>query len=147
MSPHLQNGMFGSFEVRGGDPGAALPEAEATITAGEYSFDVPALQAGKQAIEFHNAGAQLHHAQMYPLAPGKTIEDARAFFMSEEPPAAPPPVEFNRGTGTAVIDGGASLIAEIDLAADNYVLICFLPDRGGGPPHFAKGMLQAITVE
>lgn len=144
---HFQNGMFDGFEVRGGDAAAALPEAEATITTQEYSFDVPALEAGKSLIEFKNAGAQLHHVQMFPLSPGKTIEDVKTFFMTEGAPSGPPPLDFERGTGTAVTDGGTGFVTEIDLAKGDYALVCFLTDRTGGPPHFTKGMLQAVTIE
>ncbi|MGH3925691.1 MAG: hypothetical protein ACRDTT_23000, partial [Pseudonocardiaceae bacterium] len=47
---HFRNGMLGSFEVRGGDAAAALPQAETTVVAQEYSFDLPALEAGKSTI-------------------------------------------------------------------------------------------------
>jgi hypothetical protein len=36
---------------------------------------------------------------------------------------------------------------EIDLESGRtYAVVCFLPDRAGGPPHAAKGMLSVFSV-
>ena len=143
---HFKNGMFGTFTVAGGTGAAALPPTETTITAREHSFEVPALKAGRSTITFANAGNEPHHALMFPIAPGKTPDDVRVFFSSQGPPTGPPPVDFERGTGTEGIDGGKSYVAEVNLSPGQYVFVCFFNDRAGGPPHVANGMLQVVTV-
>jgi hypothetical protein len=35
---------------------------------------------------------------------------------------------------------------ELDLKPGRYVLLCFVPDREGGPPHVAKGMISDAEV-
>jgi hypothetical protein len=44
------------------------------------------------------------------------------------------------------MDGGVKQIVEADLKPGRYVFMCFIADRGGGPPHVAKGMVSEITV-
>ena len=45
-----------------------------------------------------------------------------------------------------MIDGGAKQAVELELKAGKYALVCFVPDRQGGPPHAAKGMISEATV-
>jgi len=143
---HYKNGMFGTFTVAGGDAAAALPRTEKTITAREYAFDLPPLRAGRSTIAFSNAGREIHHAIMFPIAQGKTFDDVKTFIASEGEPAGPPPVDFEKGTGTLIVDPGTSYVTDIDLAPGDYAVVCFINDRAGGPPHAAKGMVQQITV-
>ena len=35
---------------------------------------------------------------------------------------------------------------KVDLAAGNYLALCFMPDAGSGAPHFALGMAMPFTV-
>jgi hypothetical protein len=44
------------------------------------------------------------------------------------------------------LDGGEEQLTEVDLKPGNYALMCFIPDRAGGPPHVAKGMISGATV-
>ena len=41
---------------------------------------------------------------------------------------------------------GATIEATLDLAAGNYVLVCFIPSPGEQIPHAAKGMVLPLTV-
>ncbi len=34
----------------------------------------------------------------------------------------------------------------VDLAAGNYLLVCFLPDAKDGKPHLAHGMIKEFTI-
>ena len=34
----------------------------------------------------------------------------------------------------------------VDAQPGKYALICFVPDRKGGPPHSKKGMVSEATV-
>ena len=38
-------------------------------------------------------------------------------------------------------------MVNLDLKKGKYALVCFIPDRQGGPPHVAKGMVSEATVE
>lgn len=134
------------LQVTGTASKAAMPKASAAITASDYSFSVPAnLKAGTATFEFRNTGAQPHLLVAAPIPAGKTIEDVKAAFASNDP-SGPPPLDFEKATGAQAIDGGASEVTTMTFEKGSYAFICFLNNRGGGPPHFTLGMLQAVTV-
>lgn len=135
------------FEVTEGGDGGQLPETEATIEMKEYSFVGDGLKAGKQQVLVDNTGSQPHFIVGAPLAKGATAEEAKKFFESEgEGAEGPPPADFDNAFSTSLLDGGGQQVIDLDLKAGNYVLVCFIPDRAGGPPHVAKGMVSEVTV-
>jgi len=135
-----------AFEVTpNGD--AKLPETDAKIVAKEYSFEATGLKAGKNEVEIDNAGKELHHVIAFPLLPGKTLDDAKKVLASEEEPSGPPPFDEKAITGTAVLEGGEKQVLDLDLKKGKNVLVCFISDRKGGPPHVAKGMISEANVE
>ena len=148
-------GAKGEFTVTGPAVDAELPAQPATVTATDetagdkttYDFEFEGLKAGVNQIRFENTGDQLHHALFFPIAKGKTIKDVEEAFASEEEPEGPPPVDFEKGVGTTVIDGGIAQNISIDLPAGTYAVVCFLSDRKGGKSHAEQGMLEALTVE
>jgi len=129
-----------------GEGGGELPDAPATITAEDYGFVTDGLKAGKNTIRFENAGKEPHHVIAAPFAPGATIEDVKAFAMTEGEPEGPPPVDLENTRNTVVLDGGVDQVTEIELQKGKYALVCFISDRAGGPPHVAKGMLAEVDV-
>jgi hypothetical protein len=131
------------LEVTEGSGGGELPAAEGTITATEYAFETDGLKAGRNAVLFDNAGHEPHFVVASALRPGRTIADAKRFFETEK---GAPPIDESRSFSTAVVDGGVKQSVELDLEAGRYVLLCFVPDRKGGPPHVAKGMISEATV-
>ena len=131
------------LEVTGGSPGGELPATDGTITATEYAFEADGLRAGRNTVLFDNAGEEPHLVVASALRPGKTAADAKRFFETEE---GPPPVDDSRTFSTAVVEGGVKQAVELDLEAGRYVLLCFIPDRKGGPPHIVKGMISEATV-
>lgn len=136
------------LEVTGTVPeNAALPKADARIVADEYSFEATGLKAGQLTVEFDNVGKELHHAIAFPIEGQAKIKDVAAFFASQGESDGPPPIDFEGGTGTPVIDGGAKQTVDLELKSGRYALVCFIPDRAGSPPHVAKGMLSEVTVE
>ena len=135
-----------TLEVEGGGDGE-LPEADATITAEDYGFATDGLKPGKNTVKFENVGNELHHAIAFPYAPGATLEQVKKAFAEEEPPKGPPPVQFEKSSGTVVLDGGAEQVTELNLQAGKNVLVCFISDRKGGPPHIAKGMISEVEVK
>ena len=55
-------------------------------------------------------------------------------------PPGPPPVDFEKGAGTAVLDGKRKEKTQLKLAKGRNVLICFLTDRDGkGKSHDRAG--------
>jgi hypothetical protein len=140
-------GAVAKFTVKGGDSGAKLPSAPASIDAREYSFSTSGLKAGTNTVAFKNQGKELHHAQLFPLAKGADLNGVRKFLASQGKSSGPPPIDFNAGTGTTVLDGGNSEVTDLDLKKGKYALLCFVSDRKGGPPHFMKGMLDEVTVK
>lgn len=143
---HATNGMAGELTLVG-DSGAEIPDASAEITAKDYSFDLDGLEAGANTVEFANEGKQIHHALLFPVAAGKTFDEAKAAFLSEEPPEGPPPVDFEKAVGTAVVNPGQRIVATMNLQKGTYVVVCFMPDKGtAGPPHLTKGMLTELKV-
>lgn len=145
-------GAKGEFTVTGPASDAELPAQPATVTATddgdkEYSFEFKGLKAGTNQVRFENTGEELHHALFFPIRKGVTIDEVKKAFESEEEPDGPPPVDFEKGVGTTVIDEGIAQNITLDLAAGRYAVVCFIGDRDGGEPHVAQGMLEELTVE
>jgi hypothetical protein len=150
-------GAKGEFTVTGDATDDELPSVPATVTATDegtigtsgadkkYSFEFKGLKAGPNEVRFENTGDQLHHALFFPIIKDSTtIDDVKKAFASEK---GPPPVDFEKGVGTSVIDGGIAQNITLDLPAGRYAVICFLSDRKGGKSHAEQGMLQELTVE
>jgi hypothetical protein len=155
----LKPGTYYAFNTEGGgrpDPedlkalevsGEASDEeldADGTISAFEYGFKGDALTSGENEVVFENSGAQPHHVVYAPLSGDTTAADVRRFFESEK---GKPPFEEKETRNTAVIEGGESQLVDLDLKPGRYVLLCFITDRKGGPPHVAKGMIDEVEVE
>lgn len=145
-------GATGEFTVTGPQSDAALPEQPATLTAtddgeDDYDFEFAGFRSGVNQVRFENTGEQMHHALLFPIHEGKTIEDAEESFTSDAPPAGPPPVDFAAGLGTAVIDGGNAQNISLDLEPGRYAVVCFITDRQGGKEHVHKGMIAELTVK
>lgn len=145
---HASAGMAFNVTVSGAKAASLPTGATATVTAKEYGFETKGLKAGKNVVEFIDAGKELHHFQMFPIAAGKTIADVKTFLSSNGAPTGPPPVDFEKGVGSSVIEKSeGSLLTEITLTAGRYAMLCFIQDRTGGPPHFMKGMLTEIVIK
>lgn len=145
---HAEKGGQVGFTVTGTST-EQLPKTDVTIEAREYEFVIPAIKAGSRSITFKNTGKQIHHGVPFKLKPGKTAADLKAALESEggggEASGPPPPFEDPTGD-LAVIDSGRAYSTNLELTAGAYVLVCFINDRAGGPPHFTKGMLTPFKV-
>jgi len=148
-------GAKGECTVTGEASDAELPDQAATVTATdegegkakEYDFVFDGLKAGTNAVRFENTGDELHHALFFPMSKSATIKQVEEFVGSEGEAGGPPPIDFAKGVGTTVIDGGIAQNISLDLKAGKYAVVCFISDRAGGKPHAAKGMLEELTVE
>ena len=114
-----------------------------TIEATEYEFTASGLKPGSGTIKFDNAGGEPHFISGVGIKPGKTIADVRKFFKTEKGEL---PIDESRSFNTAVIEGGQSQAITVDLEQGDYALLCFVPDRAGGPVHAVKGMISGVTV-
>jgi plastocyanin len=150
---HYKNGMLGSVTVTDDKGTGDLPATEASITAEDWTLSAQHLQAGTNAVRFKNLGAnQIHHAQLFPLKEGATFDQALADLTStsDAPPAA---IDFEKGTGTMVLAPGQEQVTDLTLQKGSYIMLCFLSDKAGGPPHFlpaeagGHGMVSQVTVE
>ena len=135
---HVEKGMVTSFVVEGEDNGAEAPEADITVSGGDYSFDVPeTVEAGETVIEFKNDGAEAHEMALVKLNEGASLEDVLAA-------QGPPPAAFIGGVQG--IEPGARALASVNLDAGNYGLLCFFANAEGAP-HFTLGMMTTFKVE
>lgn len=151
VKSYAENGATASFEVTGEAAGGLLPKADAKVTADDankkYRFTASGLKAGRNQVEFDNAGKELHHLIAFPYRKGATLADVKKAFKEEEGESSgPPPLDFESGVGTAVLEGGTRQVTPLELKAGKYALVCFISDRKGGPPHVAKGMISETTV-
>lgn len=150
----INTNAFVAFEVTGDGEGE-LPSTSGTIEAKEYSFETSGLEAGESRVLFTNRGKQPHFALAAPIKPGKTIEDVKKSLAEEgegegeAPSEKEDPVDENDPSAfdTPIFDGGGKQVLSLELKKGKYALVCFIPDRAGGPPHVAKGMISEAVVE
>jgi hypothetical protein len=141
-----EQGATATIEVTGAAGDAELPAADATVTAEDYGFTTEGLVAGVNRIRFDNTGKERHHILAVPYAEGATLADVKAFATGDAPTDGPPPVDFARTVATAVLEGGDSQVAELNLAPGKYAFVCFISDRAGGPPHAALDMITEVEI-
>ena len=139
----LESNGTAEFEVTG-DSEDEVEAPAATIDATEYSFKASGLKAGKSDVLFDNKGGQPHFVVGLPINEGKSIDDVKSFFKEEK---GKPPFTEQGSFDTAVSEGGLKQVVNLDLKKGRYALVCFIPDRQGGTPHVAKGMVSEATVE
>jgi hypothetical protein len=133
-----------ALTVKGDEPDAGLPEADATVTAVDYGFETDGIPAGPTEIAFENSGAQPHQMAIAPLVGDSTAEDVERFFKTEK---GTPPLREADVKSTTVLEGDEGQLVSFDLKPGRYVLYCFISDRQGGLPHALKGMVDEVEVE
>ncbi|MBM3897237.1 MAG: hypothetical protein FJ358_01755 [Thaumarchaeota archaeon] len=137
-----------------GLPSQPAPIQNVAISSSEYNFTTPvSITGGLVKITFTNIGKEDHHAQMFRLNDGVTLQK---FQSTVDAILKAAPVEgetaYLKFLDVSTFAGGppptpVSKTTEViqDLKPGQYVLICFLagPD---GIPHVAKGMVKPLTV-
>jgi hypothetical protein len=139
----LSSNASAEFEITGDSGSGELASEGGTIEATEYKFTSTGLKPGTNPVAFDNAGGEPHFIAGVKVKPGSTIEDVRKFFQTEK---GQPPIDESETFSTAVIEGGDSQSVELELKEGKYALLCFVPDRAGGPPHAVKGMISEAAV-
>ncbi|HEX9730269.1 MAG TPA: hypothetical protein VGA37_17375 [Gemmatimonadales bacterium] len=130
----------------------AIPEI--TLRARDFAFVLPDTVAGG-LVRFHfvNDSQEDHHAQFIRLNDGVSRAQFDSVFgavMQAVPSEGE--VAYMRISQIATPAGGPSVTAPggtmdvtVDIAAGDYVLVCFVPSPDG-VPHLAKGMRRWLTV-
>ncbi len=147
--PHLAKGMLMPLKVTAAPAAASpAPTVNGTITMFDFDFTMPdTLPAGKSMYTVMNTGAQFHEFNIGQIAPGKTMEDVKAYYAATALPAGPPPL-IPMGGMNALTKGNTG-IAVFDLMPGNYVAICNVPDQSkpNGDSHAHLGMIKGFTVK
>jgi hypothetical protein len=115
---------------------------EVTFTAHDNSFSGPeTIPAGWIRLRLINEGPDLYHIQLVKLSGDKTGEALIASL--HENPMMPAWAKQYGGPNPPI--PGQSSEAVVKLEPGNYVIIDWVPDQTG-TPHFAHGMVKALTV-
>ena len=119
------------------------PQFDVPVVMQDFVFEVPAeIKAGPQMWKISNRGQQPHEFIITRLAPGKTIEDLKAWGHTFEGEL---PAEEIANIRTMA--PGQSMWVTFDLAAGHYVLVCFFPDSTSGMAHAEFGMIAPFQVK
>ena len=100
---------------------------EVAYTAADYRFiGTQFLPSGMTELTSANDGMELHHQQLLSLPKGMTADDLVAGLMSGE--GGPPPTGLDAAGGVGALNPGLLGSVALDLAAGNYVMVCFVPN-------------------
>jgi hypothetical protein len=148
--PPSAKGAVATFKVTG-DNGAELKDTSAKIETRDkgkdYDFVTSGLKAGTNNLTFDNPSKEIHHVLAVPITGNATLAQVKKFFATMGEAPGPPPVNFEKAAGTAVLDGKRKETTRFRLQKGRNVLLCFLTDRDGkGKSHTQRGMLEEINV-
>jgi plastocyanin len=150
-APHFARNMYKKVTVTG-TGGNTPPTAESTLTARDYGFDVTHLKAGKQTIAFSNLGPkQWHFADINVFPKGTTVAQAEAampkLLASQGPPPAGVPAPDSVFSSQLASPGNGNTFSITLEPGRTYMVICFISDLAGGPPHaIGHQMYKVFTV-
>ena len=146
-------GATANFKVTG-DNGGVFKDTPAKIAVKdkghhEYEWVTSNLKAGKTELTFDNTKSkEIHLVVGFPILGNATIADVRKFLSQRGKPSGPPPVDFEKGFNTAVLDGKRKETTTVTLVKGRNALVCFLHDRDGkGKPHTEEGLLKEVEVQ
>jgi len=116
--------------------------AVVTVLAKDFSFEMPdTLVAGWTTFRLRNDGTQPHHLILYRLDEGKTQADVMAALGRQ----TAYPAWMHAAGGPNTSPHGTYSVSEVHLEPGTYIAFCRELTLDG-TPHFAKGMLKALTV-
>jgi hypothetical protein len=149
--PHFARGMYKAVTVTGSG-GNVPPTAAATITAHDYGFALSGIKAGSQTVAFKNVGpTQWHFADILEFAKGTTVAqagvDVTKLLASNGPPPAGVAAPTDVASSQIASPGYGSTFNATFESGRTYVVLCFVSDKTGGPPHaIAHHMFKIFTV-
>lgn len=113
------------------------------ITALDFGYELPdRVPAGWTLVEMKLAGESMHHASIYRLPEGKTLDDVKAA-MTEFGHAAPRWLTAVGGPNVPM--PGETARAYVDLQPGRHVVLCLVPGPDGRP-HAVMGNLAEFLV-
>jgi hypothetical protein len=132
--------------------GAQIPVVNITASGEEvdgavvHHFSAPeGLTAGPVQVNLVNNDAEPHHAQLFKLNDGVTMDDLGAALQTGDLGAVLQIGVFTGGTATTDPMAESTVDAIVELEAGQYVILCFIEDANG-VPHLATGMVEPFTV-
>jgi hypothetical protein len=148
--PPSAMGAVATFKVTG-DNGGELKDTSAKVETKDkgkdYDFVTSGLKAGTNNLTFDNTSKEIHHVLAFPVRGNATSADIKKFFTTMGESGGPPPVDFEKAAGTAVLDGKRKETTRLALQKGRTVLVCFLTDRDGkGKSHTQRGMLEEVNI-
>jgi uncharacterized cupredoxin-like copper-binding protein len=113
------------------------------IAAVEYSYQhaPDTLKAGRVSFALENKGQEEHEMVLLKRADGVTESFEELSQLPEDQLFSK--VQF---TGVAFGKPGTTAYAAVDLEPGTYFIVCSIPQKGDGPPHFLAGMQHTLTV-
>ena len=127
-----------------GPSNAAAQLPQVTITAHDYSFDMPsAIPAGLVHLTFINKGGEVHQAQFFRLLPGVTTAQFIAALKAGGPASTRTLAVPTGGVDETAPGLTANVINQFP--AGDYVVACLVVHPGEGP-HYALGMTAITTA-
>ncbi len=121
---------------------STIPDIE--VTAQDFSYTAPdQIQSGIVSVTLTNAGKEPHQAQFARLNDGVTMDQLQAALKSGDGSGALKLVSLTGGAN--VIGPGGKQTVTMNLAAGNYIMLCFV-SGSDNVPHLAKGMIKPFQV-
>jgi len=153
---HIFLGMYKPFDVRGATPRDPVARERhagwpwfGTIRAHDLTYTMPRYLVDGSVIRFEDTDASdIHEVNLGKLAPGKTVADAKAWFVaaSANPPRDPGPAPFTFAGGHGAEPPGHGGWFQVEADPGRYIAFCLVPDDKTGLPHAAMGMVVGVTV-
>ena len=141
-----ERGRVAPLRVLGEKTSGGLPSTSGSIVTNEYSFIASGLKPGTNAVEFSNDGFEPHHAVVAPVQRGGSVGQLRRFLKGSGPIPVGKVVDLDRAQETSILERGQKQVVRLRLKPGRYALLCFVPDRKGGPAHVVKGMVDEVAV-
>lgn len=141
-----EKGRVAPLRVTGGPSEAGLPDTPGSIAMNEYSFETSGLKAGVSTVQLTNEGFEPHHAFVAPVQRGHSIAELRRYLKGTKTIPVGEIVDMDKAQESSLLEQGQSQVFRLRLDPGKYGLLCFVPDRKGGPSHVVKGMVDELTV-
>jgi hypothetical protein len=133
----------------------SVPGANAVIDVADGALTTTATALPTSGtVLVRNTGTETHVAGLAKLAPGKTIDDVRAYFTNifgdpSNPDAPAPEDPFDNseyGAAALFLDPGTREWLHYDLSAGSYALICYQLELETFEFHLVDGEMAAVTI-
>jgi hypothetical protein len=143
---HAAMGMMAPVTVTEGAEAVDLAtlDVEATVSVTDGSFTVSPGFDGQGRVLVTNDGTEPHEVVIAQILEGGSFDEFKAAMSVGQPPDFSS--HYKVSQGIAVMAPGRSVIAEIDLAAGDYVFVCLAPSMADMLPHSMHGEVQLVHL-